>query len=75
MKNLTLCRSDNGDGGWSLHAPGATDEEIRNGDAPAILSGDAEWVWSGAWADGQWDRPDAEDYARAERIVQEGRTA
>ena len=33
------CDSDLGDGGWSLHAPGATDEEIAEGTAPALVSG------------------------------------
>lgn len=36
---LVLCRSDRGDGGWSLHAPGSTDDEIATGDAPYLVSG------------------------------------
>ncbi len=38
--DFVLCRSDRGDGGWSLHAPGSTDEEIANGDAPPLVSDD-----------------------------------
>ena len=36
---LVLCRSDAGDGGWSLHAPGSTDEDIATGEAPSLTSG------------------------------------
>ena len=49
--NLVLVRSDAGDGGWSLHAPGSTDDEIAQGDAPALLIGEAEMI------DGQWNAP------------------
>ena len=54
-----LCRSDCGDGGWSLHPAGSTDAQIASGDAPYLLSGTAQWV------DGDWDRPNAQDYAVA----------
>ncbi len=37
--DLVVCRSDTGDGGWSLHAPGSSDEAIATGDAPALVSG------------------------------------
>ena len=57
--DLVLCRSDCGDGGWSLHPAGSTDEQIASGDAPVLVSGTAQWV------DGDWDRPNAQDYARA----------
>jgi hypothetical protein len=57
--DLVLCRSDTGDGGWSLHAPGSTDEQIASGDAPYLVSGEAEQV------DGEWSRPDAQDYRQA----------
>ena len=57
--DLGLCRSDCGDGGWSLHPAGATDEQIASGDAPVLVSGTAQWV------DGDWDRPNAQDYASA----------
>ena len=56
---LVLCRSDCGDGGWSLHPAGSTDEQIASGDAPVLVSGTAQWV------DGDWDRPNAQDYASA----------
>ncbi len=61
MTNFVLCRSDHGDGGWSLHAPGATDEAIACGDAPPIISGPSEWD------KGDWDRPNAADYAECQR--------
>ena len=55
MADLILCRSDAGDGGWSLHAPGSTDEAIANGDAPALAVGTA-------YRDGDgWNRPNAAD--------------
>ena len=57
--DLVLVRSDTGDGGWSLHPAGSTDEQIASGDAPYLVSGSAQWV------DGEWDRPNAEDYAQA----------
>ena len=57
--DLVLVRSDQGDGGWSLHPAGSTDEQIAQGDAPYLVSGTAQWV------DGEWDRPNAEDYAEA----------
>lgn len=56
---LVLVRSDRGDGGWSLHAPGSTDEEIADGTASVLASGTAEMV------DGEWSRPDATDYGTA----------
>lgn len=59
---LVLCRSDQGDGGWSLHAPGATDEQIASGDAPALAEGDAEMD-----DDGEWNAPTAADYDAAAR--------
>lgn len=33
---LIVCQSADG---WSLHAPGSTDEEIACGDAPYLLTG------------------------------------
>ena len=57
--DLVLCRSDCGDGGWSLHPAVSTDEQIASGDAPVLVSGTAQWV------DGDWDRPNAQDYASA----------
>jgi hypothetical protein len=40
--DLVLCQSDAGDGGWSLHAPGSTDEAIAEGIALALASGTGE---------------------------------
>lgn len=61
MTDLILCRSDAGDGGWSLHPPGTTDEAIANGDARILASGEAERDGDG------WSRPDAADYREARR--------
>jgi len=58
-KSLTLCRSDAGDGGWSLHPPGSIEWEIATGDALTLASGEADMV------DGAWNRPDATDYRDA----------
>ena len=58
---LVLCRSDAGDGGWSLHAPGSTDEDIATGEAPALTSGP-----SGKNRGGKWLRPNPRDYAAAQ---------
>lgn len=38
-EELVLCESPDG---WSLHAPGSTDEEIATGDAPYLVSGPGE---------------------------------
>ena len=42
MMDLILCRSDAGDGGWSLHPHGTTDEAIASGDARILASGSQE---------------------------------
>lgn len=52
--DLVLCESADG---WSLHAPGSTDEEIASGDAPYLVCGEGE--------------PTAEDYAQALAILME----
>jgi hypothetical protein len=57
---LVLCRSDAGDGGWSLHPPGTTDADIASGAAIVLASGPAEMV------DGRWTRPDLADYSAAD---------
>ena len=57
---FVLCRSDTGDGGWSLHAPGSTDEQIAEGDAPPFVSGPSDWQ-----AEDGWTRPNADDYCQA----------
>jgi hypothetical protein len=59
LNDLVLCRSDSGDGGWSLHAPGSTDEAIACGEAPYLACGPGEME------DGQWSRPDFQDYRNA----------
>lgn len=38
-RDLVLCESADG---WSLHAPGSTDDAIANGDAPYIIDGPGE---------------------------------
>lgn len=64
IADLVLCRSDAGDGGWSLHAPGSTDDAIASGEAPYLVSGPAN---RGA---GGWNRPNAADYRdAAERLA------
>jgi hypothetical protein len=55
---LILCTSPSG---WSLHAPGATDEQIRDGDAPPLLSGEG--------------RPTQADYDRAWAVASDLRDA
>lgn len=37
--DLILCQSADG---WSLHAPGSTDEDIASGDAPYLASGEGQ---------------------------------
>lgn len=37
--DLALCVSPDG---WSLHAPGSTDEQIADGSAPYLASGEGE---------------------------------
>ena len=59
MIDLVLCRSDAGDGGWSLHPGDTTDEMIAAGNARILASGDSEW--DGA----RWNRPDIGDYGDA----------
>jgi hypothetical protein len=57
--DLILCRSTQGDGGWSLYAPDATDDDIASGDVPYLTSGES------VARDGKWTRPNAADYAEA----------
>lgn len=61
VDDLVLCRSDTGDGGWSLHAPGSTDEQIASGDEPYLVSGPADWDEK----TGDWSRPNYDDYQAA----------
>jgi hypothetical protein len=65
-EDLVLCRSDAGDGGWSLHAPGSTNEEIASGDAAYLICGTAEE------AGGAWTRPNHDDYLSALRMLAAG---
>lgn len=61
---FVLCRSDRGDGGWSLHAPDSTDEQIASGDSLALVTGESETV------NGEWIRPNESDYrAAVERLA------
>lgn len=53
-QDLVLCESPDG---FSLHAPGSTDEEIAMGEAPYLVSGPG--------------RPTDADYARALDVLQE----
>jgi len=50
--DLVLCESADG---WSLHAPGSSDDEIAAGDAPYLVSGE--------------DEPSADDYREALRVL------
>jgi hypothetical protein len=52
---FTLCRSDQGDGGWSLHPPQHSDEDHML----VLASGSADLV------DDQWTRPNQTDYDAA----------
>jgi hypothetical protein len=61
---LILCRSDTGDGGWSLHAPWATDEQIATGEELYLTNGPAERT-----PDGDWDRPNQADRRAAMNIL------
>jgi hypothetical protein len=63
-RTVILVRSDYGDGEWSLHNPDATAEEQEWGE-DIVLTGCSEWH------DG-WARPNAADYAEAERRLAAG---
>ncbi len=52
--DLVLCTSADG---WSLHAPGSTDEDIASGDAPYLVTGPGE-------------APTETDYAAARAEIQ-----
>lgn len=54
VDDMVLCESPDG---WSLHAPGSTDEEIATGDAPYILNGPG--------------KPSEADYANAFKLWRE----
>lgn len=42
MSEMTTYVSCESADGWSLHAPGSTDEQIASGDAPALVTG--KWL-------------------------------
>lgn len=64
-QEYVLVRSDQGDGGWSLHMAGSTDDMIANGEAPELVSGQS------AMRNGQWLRPNSKDYIAARRALAE----
>jgi hypothetical protein len=63
-EQLILVRSDTGDGGWFLHTPWATADQIASGGEPPLESGTADYR-----SDGKWARPDRFDYARAMAVL------
>lgn len=64
-REYVLVRSDRGDGGWSLHMPGTTDQEIACGESQELVSGPS------AMRNGKWLRPNSKDYAAARRALAE----
>jgi len=64
-QKFVLCRSDQGDGGWSLHEPGSTDYEIATGAAPALITGTAEMEET----TGTWNHPNHDDYNLAKAML------
>lgn len=62
--DLELIRSDAGDGGWSLHLRDAEDED----GIPLFIAASGP---SGTGADGEWLRPNADDYAEARRVAED----
>jgi hypothetical protein len=65
---MVLVRSDMGDGGWSLHAPGSTDEQISEGHAPPLTCGPSDMNPTDD-PDDLWDRPNRADYVDAMRAL------
>ena len=62
---LELCRSDQGDGGWSLHGThGDAEQNLQ-----VLVSGPAKLV------DDEWNRPNQEDYDRAHAAYTKPRPA
>ena len=63
-RSLYVLRSDQGDGGWSLHTPAQWHEARKNDDAPAVLlSGPATLKYD------EWDRPNEDDLRKAVKIA------
>jgi hypothetical protein len=58
LYGLEISRSDDGYGGWSLHPPDTTDDEIASGEVPPILSGPARYDPHVH----KWDGPTQLDY-------------
>lgn len=59
-KDLVLCRSNTGDGGWSLHL----------GDNLSPLTfGPAEWIEENDLYRGHWSRPNKDDIEDALRVA------
>lgn len=61
MSDVVLCESADG---WSLHAPGSTDEAIACGDAPALVTGEGEptdldYALASVIAAGEWAAVDS----------------
>ena len=63
---LEMIRSDEGDGGWSLHDPANEDDEGMP--KRILLSGPAAWRDELAYGCGDWDAPTQEHYDEAERL-------
>jgi hypothetical protein len=66
LPKLVLTRSDQGDGGWSLHPPGTTDEQIANGDVAPLATGES---FPSAVLGKKWARPNDADYTSAYRSL------
>ena len=65
INKFEMARSDQGDGGWSLHPAGYTDEQYAGGSVPLLVSGPAEWIPESR----EWNRPNAADYEAAEAAL------
>jgi hypothetical protein len=61
-KSFRLIRSDTGDGGWSIHWK--YDEDEDGIPSQILVSGEATWL-----SQGEWSRPNAEDYADAIEVL------
>lgn len=66
QKDLILVRSDEGDGGWSLHSTKQIADAKAHNDAPEYLAaGPAQWDELLNHGYGDWNRPNGHDYAEA----------
>lgn len=66
LPKLVLTRSDQGDGGWSLHPPGTTNDQIASGDVAPLATGTS---LPSTVAGKKWARPHAQDYTDAYRSL------